>query len=327
MSVQYILKLVGAKTGMSVLQANQRNTMLRWLNEASDELYNQADPPGSLWEQVFRVNGDQSITMPWYIGSVRGVREKDSQIAWSISQMRPRYNTFNWPDMWRNIRLKNTQCLQRTVSNKSQAVITVNAIETPPIVVTLVGPTEESSSMSESIVMTSTIMQSTNSFVDYTAITKDRFSLYDVTISDVDGNQLSLIPNNRKEAMFQILDISSCPWLAQAFSTLDHYVEILYKKANYLLQNDSDEWVFGSNYDNILVNKCLQLWAEEQEKQDVATAYDNKATRSLARKHDDQNDATEDVVSIVANPHDYLLPRVRSGRLRNYRGWGLRGYR
>ena len=85
--------------------------------------------------------------------------------------------------------------------------------------------------------------------------------------------------------------------------------------------------MWGAEYDNILANKCLQLHEEEQDKPDLAAAYDAKATRSLARKHDDQNAATEDMVATVANAHDTLITRVRSGRLRNYRGWGLRGYR
>jgi len=327
MSVGYILKQVGAKTGLSPLQASQRQTLLRWLNEASDELYNQADPPGSIWEQVFRMNGDQTITMPWYVGSIRAVREKDSQIAWSINQMRPRYNQFNWVDMWRNVRLKNTQALARTISNMSVVTLTVPVVETPPVVITIVGPAEGSSNLSESVTMDSTTKTTTNSFIDITSIIKDRINNYDVVVTDVDGNELSTMPNNRKESKYQILDISACPWLAQSFSSLDHYVEILYKKANYLLQNDSDEWVFGSEYDNILVNKCLQLWNEEQDKPNNALQYDAKATRSLARKTDDQNAATEDIVATVANPHDTLLARVRSGRLRNYRGWGLRGYR
>lgn len=327
MSVGYILKQVGAKAGLSPASTTQRPTLLRWLNEAADELYSQASPPGSLWEQVFRVNGDQTITMPWDVGAIQAVREYNSQIAWSINQMRPRYNQFNWPDLWRNVRLKNLQALQRTISNQSQVTLSVTAVENPPVVVTVVGPINGSSNFSESVIMSSTKMTTVNSFVDITSLKKDRVNSYDIVVSDADGNVLSTIPNSRIDSRYQILDISSCPWLAQAYSAQDHYVEILYKKTNYLLQNDSDEFVWGSEYDNILANKCLQLHEEEQDKPDLAAAYDAKATRSLARKHDDQNAATEDVVSTIANTHDTLLTRVRSGRLRNYRGWGLRGYR
>ena len=107
---------------------------------------------------------------------------------------------------------------------------------------------------------------------------------------------------------------------------MEHYVEILYKKALPRLQNDADEYPAGQEYDNIIVNKMIQLWYEEQGKPDLAMAFDTKATRSLARKDQDQNKATEDCVSTVANPHDVLLPRVRQGRRKYYRGYGSRGY-
>jgi hypothetical protein len=92
------------------------------------------------------------------------------------------------------------------------------------------------------------------------------------------------------------------------------------------LSNDTDEFVFGQKYDNIIVNKVMQLWYEEQGNPELAMAFDTKATRSLARKHEDQNRATEDMIATVANPHDVLLPRVRAGRKKYYRGYGSRGY-
>ena len=50
----------------------------------------------------------------------------------------------------------------------------------------------------------------------------------------------------------------------------------------------------------------MQLSNEEQNKSDIALAYDSKATRSLARKQEDQNRATEDEIALSRNPHDRL---------------------
>jgi len=326
MSVKYVLAQAGAKMGLNPSAQSQRNTLLRFLNEAAEELYDQSDMPGTIMEQVFRVNGDQTISCPWYVGRIRGVREVDSQIAWSINRMRPRYNQFNWPDSWRNLRLKNIQALMQTVTNQSQGVITVSVVENPPITVSVSGPTATASGVTEDVVMDAISKTTVNNYLDYTAIRKDRVNGCDVTLSDLDGKLLTVIPNNMLEAQYQILDVSVCPWLAQSTSSLEHYVEILFKKTLPKLVNDADEFIAGQNYDNILVNKILQLWNEEQAKPDIAAAYDSKATRSLARKDQDQNKSTEDVVATVANPHDVLLPRVRAGRRRYYRGYGSRGY-
>jgi hypothetical protein len=326
MPVSYILKQVGAKAGLNPSATSQRTVMLRWLNEASRELYRQSNPPGSLMEQAFKVNGDQTISLPWYVGPIQAIREVDSQITWSINRMRPRYNQFNWPDSWRNIRLRNVQALMCTITNQSVITINTPAIETIPPVVTVTGSTLTGSNVSESLTVNSLTVQTVNQFLDITSVKKNIINAYDITISDVDGNTLSVLPNCQLQAQYQIVDVSICPWLAVSTNTLEHYVEILYKKANYHLWNDTDEFVFGNDYDDILVNKCIQLWYEEQAKADLSQAFDQKATRTLARKNADQNRATEDEIAVVAHPHDVILPRVRTGRKKYYRGYGSRGY-
>jgi hypothetical protein len=326
MSVQYILRQVGAKAGLNPAATSQRIVLLRWLNEASRELYRQSNPPGSLMEQAFKVNGDQTISLPWYVGPIQAIREVDSQITWSINRMRPRYNQFNWPDSWRNIRLRNVQALMCTITNTAEVTISTPIVETPPVVVTITGSTSTSSNISESVTLSSTTVSTVNQFTDITAVKKNLINAYDITVSDADGKVLSIIPNCKYEAQYQIVDVSICPWLAVSTNTLEHYVEILYKKANYDLYNDSDEFVFGNDYDDILVNKCIQLWYEEQAKADLSQAFDQKATRTLARKNADQNRATEDEIAVVAHPHDVILPRVRTGRKKYYRGYGSRGY-
>jgi len=326
MALKDILFRAGAKAGLNPQVPDQRTTLLRFVNEAARELYDQSDPPGSLMEQVFKVNGDQTISCPSYVGQIRGMREVDSQITWSINQLRPRYNQFNWPDSWRNLRLKNTQALMATVTNASVGILTVAAVEAPPIQVTLTGPTATATSVSETVIMTQTTMQTTNTFLDYTAVKKDRVNGYDVTLSDIDDKLLTLIPNNQLAAQYQIIDVSICPWLSVSTNVLEHYVEILFKQALNELSNDGDEFIFGRKYDDIIINKVCQLWFEEQGNPVLAMSFDTKATRSLARKNEDQNRATEDMISIVAHPHDVLLPRVRAGRKKYYRGYGSRGY-
>lgn len=320
MPVGYIIGQFNKKTGNT-----KRDVALRFLNEAAAELYIAADLKGSLMEQVFKVNGDQTITMPFYVGPVRGIREYASMQVWHINQMRPRYNQFNWPDMWRNWRLKNEQCLQTSVTNQSFGVLTVKQVENPPVQVTLSGPTPDSSLINEVVIMDAVSKTSTNIFLDYTAVKKDRPNNYDITLSDVDGKVLTVIPNNVKEAQYQILDISSCPWLPQNTSKLDNYVEVLYKRKLPYLSDDGDEFP-AFNYDNVIVNKMMQLANEEQNKADIAVAYATKANQTAAHVFEDQNRATEDMIALVANPHDTLLKRIGTGLRRRYSLYAGRKY-
>lgn len=320
MPLKFVLQVAGVKMGLNPEQPSERSVLLRFANEAAEELYDSFDPPGSLLEDTWKVNGDQTITMPYWVGEIRGVRESASWATWHVNQLRPRYNQFNWGDCWRNIRIKNTQCLAATVTNSSVGVLTVKAVENPPVVVTVSGKTDDSAESNETVVMDATTKNTVNQYSDYNLIAKDRVNLYDVTLSDVDGKFLSMIPNIMLEAVYQIYDVSACPWLQRSTSPVDNYLEILFKKTLPWYQNDSDTFP-AQKYDNIWVNKILQLWAEEQGKMQDALAWDAKATRSAARKKENRNETTEEVASVTANKHDTLLPRVRGGRYRYWRGW------
>src|ERR1700761_114805 len=103
MSVSYILTQLGYKMGLDKNIPDQRTVMLRFVNEA-EELYDQSDPSESLVEQTFKINGDQTISLPAYVGRVRALRESDTYIPWNITRLKPRYYQSNWKDAWRTIR-------------------------------------------------------------------------------------------------------------------------------------------------------------------------------------------------------------------------------
>lgn len=321
MSVKNILSYAAPKMGLNPAQASQRAVLLRFLNEAADEMYTQADIAGSLMEHVFMVNGNQTISLPHYVGEVRAIREYFSQIPWSINQMRPRYNQSNWPDMWRNWRLLNRSPLQRSITNESIVNVVVPFVENPPITVTVAGATATASNVQKVITCSALINPSVNQFLDISSVEKSKVTTYDVTITDVDGEMLTVIPNTELQAWYQVVDVSTLPWLTQRQSNLEHYVEVLYKKALLYLSSDGDEYP-AQGFDIILGNKMLQLWAQEEGKADLALQYDKLTSRSMARKHENANRATEDSIGFVFNPHDSLLPRVRARRPGRYGGYG-----
>jgi hypothetical protein len=298
----------------------QRSIMLRFVNEACDELYAQSDMVGCLVEQCFKINGDQTVSLPSYIGQVRAVREFNSHIPWNLHQMRPRYNVSNWDDMWRNYRIKSKQALMRTISNEAPVTVVCDKVESPAVTVRISGATSTAQRIVEELVMDSTNKTTASAFIDIDSIVKTAVTQCDYIINDIDGLQLSAIANNELEARYVIIDVSQLPWLNQNQSQQDHYVEILYKKVLPWMQEDGDEFP-AKGYDNIIVNKSMQLWCEEQGKADEAIAYDSKATRSLARKHEEENRPMQDSVALIPNPHDSLLTKIRHGDK-----WRFRGY-
>jgi len=313
MPVSYILRQAGNKMGLDPSNNDQREVLLRFLNEAAYEVYTQADVAGTLMEQVFQVNGDQTISLPSYVGQLRAIRELNSYIPWHVNQMRPRYNIANWKDMWRNWRIKGQQALKQAITNEAPVIIHVPAVESPNIVVTIKGTTATADSITETLTISAEHVTTQFSYIDIQLLVKDRINNYNVSVLDADGREVSTIPNNMLEASYLIIDVSTLPWLSYPSGNSDHYVEILYKKALPWFYNDGDEFP-AKGYDNIIVNKIMQLWAEEKGELDKAMAYDAKATRSMARRHEEENRATEDRVALVTNEHDELLTRLRVNR-------------
>lgn len=310
MSTRYILSQFGPKVGLDPANTQQRETMLRILNEAAAELYAQNDAVGVLGECLFKVNGDQTIAFPSFLGYIRAAREWDSRIPWHINQMRPRYNVANWKDCWRNYRIKNKHALHKTLTNSAPLILTVSAVENPPVEVTIAGPTATATSARETVVMDDVQKSCTLNFLDVELLLKDRVNSYDITVSDADEEQIAIISNNQLESLYLHVDVSTFPFQNADVSLQSHWMEVLFKKTMPVLSDDADEFP-AKGFDNVLVDKCLEIYYQENGKADQAMLYDNKATRTLARIQEDENRAAEDVVGFVPNAHDYMLPSLR----------------
>lgn len=312
MGVEYILNQFGLKSGLNPDDVGQRSVSLRFLNEAAQELYEQADSEGVLMEQLFIVNGDQMIALPSYVGPLRAMREYSTHVPWHLTNMRPRYNQINWEDRWRHWRIKGTSPLSQEIDNEGPVIISVPFVENPPIVINVCGQTQLATFATETFTMDSPMKIGGLDFLTagIKAFKKDRVNNYDVLMFDIDGNQLSLLQNNLLESKYRIVDVSLYPWSNTAVGPTDHYMEVLFKPVLPWMQNDEDEYpVVG--HDNIIVNKMCQIWAEEQGKGDEAAAFDAKATRSLARKKEDEKRGCEEAMAFCENTHDTLLPRNR----------------
>ena len=159
MGLFYILEQFTRKLGLQVSDPTARALALKYINPAALELYNLSDMSGCLDEQLFKVNSNQEIAFPPYMGNLRAMR----YASWykgdiKLSQMRPNYNQFNWEQAWKNWRIKDTRTLEMSLQNQSQLIIQVPTVEDPPIVVNVSGPTLQAANATESITMTQTTM-------------------------------------------------------------------------------------------------------------------------------------------------------------------------
>jgi hypothetical protein len=192
-------------------------------------------------------------------------------------------------------------------------LISASNIESTPAIVNISGPSIGSTIVSETITLLSTPAQTLNTYLDVSSFTRNTVGQYDIILSDIDGNQISYISNNKLKAQFQIIDISTSPWFPPNVNPLLGWVEVLYKKSLPWFQNDSDEFPV-TGYDEVWINKCLQLWFEETKDIQTATAYYQKSVMLLAQIHEDANRGTADEVAFVENPHDRINHRTGFGR-------------
>jgi tetratricopeptide (TPR) repeat protein len=313
MSLYYVLDQLGKKMGLNPSDSTQRAILLDKVRTAAKELYDTSDMAGSLEEELFKVNGNQTIAFPAYMGDIRAMREGFDRTAIKLSQMRPRYNQFNWEDGWRNWRQKGLHALQTSLRNQSQLTLTVQEVENPPVTVYVSGPIVGASMASEAVVMSQTSVQTVNAYLDIAALTKQCTNSWDISINDADGNQISYIPCNQIRALFQIMDISDAPWFIPNTNALFGWVEVLYKKALIWLTNDSDEFP-APGYDDVIVYKCLQSYYEDQNNPQAAIAYYQKAMTVLAQIHENANRGTDDVASLCEHGHDRMNHRTGFGR-------------
>lgn len=316
MPLEYILRKVCQKTGLSKDDTENRQIVLDLIQEAAEELYESADYPGSLEECVFLINEDTTISLPPFVGIPRAIREAQSMTAWKLSSVRPHYHEKAWPnDSFRNWRDKGLSPLALALVTTTPPLIRVDAVETPNITITIRGSTDSAQSVSETITISALDTQMVTPFTSYELIRKNRINTVNVSVLDSKENEISVIYNNELETNFRIMDVTAYP-ISQDVSATQFFMEVLYKKKFPQLFND-DDYIPLIGYDNVIVNKACQLWAEEKGNAEKAIAYDAKAHRTAQQKAADVNKGKVMMVDTTTHPHDNVFRRLKyRGRVR-----------
>jgi hypothetical protein len=291
--------------------------MLDYLNEGAQELYEESDMVGSLVEDSFYVQGNKTIALPSNVSSVRAIREKESQYPWNLSNLVERYARNNIEQDDRTWRIKGYEPFKVTPTSFASMKATATQSMTD-ISLTVVGTRSDASRFVETVDMDATSNTFSTTFTAIESIIKSDVCTYDISIKQSDDTVVAVIPNNEKESSYLIVDVSEYPWESDAAQDDTHTLEVLYKKKLPYLSKDSDEFP-ADGYDNILVNKVMQLFMEEQGKIEEAMLYDKKASRSMGRRNADLERGQLQKVKFDKHPHDKLNVTL----LGRYRASGL----
>jgi len=321
MSVEYILDRVGKKLGINPNDNHQRSIMLDYLNEAAQELYEESDMVGSLTEDSFYVQGDKTIALPSNVSSIRAMREKESQYPWVLTNLTERYSRNNVEQDDRTWRVRGYEPFKVTPTSYSGVKATATQ-SMPEITLTVVGTRSDASRFVEEVEMDGTSNTFSTTFTSIESVIKSDVCTYDISIKQSDDTVLAVIPNNEKESRYLICDVSEYPWESTATQNDEHTLEVLYKKKLPYLSKDSDEFP-ADGYDNILINKVMQLFLEEQGKMEEARIYDQKASRSLGRRNADLERGQLQKVKFDKHPHDKLSVSLLNKYTKSSRAVGI----
>lgn len=326
MAVTQLLKYAGEITGSGVLDDTRRTQLMLYINRACRELYESGDLPGSLWERVFAVEADsQLITLPWYVGSLRGVRRATYSNKVQLVDMRPRYHYRPWRQPTLQWRVIGRTPLIRSLTQASQLQVTVLAAQTETFTVTIVGQTTTASRAQETLtfepgdLVKTTSMQWTQAQpTGIFAIRKSARTTADVLIKQsVDGVTVAEIPNHLTSADNALLQVHDGSYTLTY--TSGEGAEILFKWPFVELAEDTDQFLSTDTFDQCVIWKMREHWHSTREGETepvIAAAAASKCSQLLRELCNNQESAIEKTVMFEENP--YELAMLGASRFQRY---------
>jgi hypothetical protein len=170
--------------------------------------------------------------------------------------MRPRYKSDGWakgplPHWWRD---KGVSPQKREILNEGQLTLTIPEAEDSAFSVVVVGRNSNSARVTETVVFAIGDTEKTTSaiFNEVHAFLNINSHQFDVTMLDINDNEISVLPNIAERALYRTINI-----LPQFATHVDPWmVEIMYKHSLMYLWDDYDELICPG-YDDAVVWQTL----------------------------------------------------------------------
>lgn len=270
MALSKILLDIATELGIDITSDTERSWIVEKVNDAAREIYESDDIPGCLRELTFNIDAEAQesslVSLPGYIDKIRGLRWTSVQ-GGKIPQndMGPRYhlgkgwgaNAFSLP--FRTIR--EVYPLRRDISNASVLTFTLSVEETVDVTITIVGKTNNSDRFSETVVIPAgdLFVKTTGNYEEVLSILKSATNLYNITITDVENNNLGTINNGDLSPAYKILELIDGNLGPQVNYGGQTAIDILYKTRFTPFVNLADEFPCP-NCDRVLFYKFAEYY-------------------------------------------------------------------
>lgn len=280
MSLKTIRDSIAADTGYHPdTSAEDKALLNREINEVAFDVYNKNDLVGSLFELVAYYDIESKlISLPWYVGDIRGGRYYDTPVQITLRDIRPRYSTQGFSMALRDFREVGLSTLWQQPTAWSALTFSYPEGETEAtsLTIAVIGETPVSSNTEEQLVIPAGSSSATtvNNFVGAPRIIeKKRTNSFDVSIKDIHANELAIIPNGELKsqyAIWQVMDDNIVGSLSPS-----NAIEILYKERYRKLVNDYDS-ILNDRYDDVIKWKFMEEYYSKQEGKELLAMAANK---------------------------------------------------
>lgn len=277
------------------------DAVLREINFAWKELWASDDLPNSLFElTVVPGANEQRISLPYYVGVLRGVKRNCNRERVVLNTPRPYYQDISYEQSPYTWRILGTSSLKKTISNATTLDISIPEAETARFVVTVEGPTDNAQKTREQVIFNigDTAHETTNRFTD-AFISKDLVTAANVTIAAADGTELALIYNDAFEALNTIVQIvDKCNTNCCAATSSCDCFDILYKaRCPYLYYDET-----YVPFEEVLMQKTMEWIMMPKEGQEQKTLLYSEKSRQLATAFNSENMSIEKRLDLGRNP-------------------------
>lgn len=208
-----------------------RDAALREINFAWKEIWASQDLPNSLFELTAVPDANsQRISLPYYVGTIRGVKANCSRRSVALNTPRPAYQEqayFQSPYVWA---ILGKSSFNKTITNATTLSISIAKAETARFTVSLTGPTDNATETREQIIFDigDTEHETTNRFTD-AYISKDAITTSNVVIKDYNDVELGIVPNGAFDGLNTVIQVlDKCSGLCCAQSVCNCF-DVLYK--------------------------------------------------------------------------------------------------
>jgi hypothetical protein len=342
MALSHILDLIASNGGLDIANPQQLSYLTAQINQDAKELYDQNDLVGSLREQVYNVNVPQGnlISLEPYVGTVRAVRYFFPALNLRIKSSAPHYVARFWQVKdflaWQ---IKGDRATYRDITNEGILTFTFKAPLTTALNISIIGASGFASQIIESIAcpVGTTVVSSVNTYSEISSLAKDAPCNADCSVTDIDGNELSVIANHQYKSLYQWCQIIDLPnnqnGTSQVYVPACNYVEVLWKLRWKPMVNPQDEFICP-NYDEAIFWKFMEHKALLDSTQSIFTAnqaqkFKDKADKIIKDVAQNSSQSMEMSLNFGENPTLEAFAYITHNRTGhgywsdvNYQGYG-----